>query len=177
MSDPGTIVGLLSLGIQACDGLVGYYLKWKDCQKDIRVTISLLNNLRDGLNAVQKLVDGGSPDAIKLVDGISSCSAAINELSVELASFEPYKHSDSLRNKLKTQARRLYYPFKESTLAKLREHVFEVKEVLDLSMGTLQLERLEVVVDVVEDSNRLIRSIQRRGLTQVKAKVAALNSS
>ena len=164
MSDPGTIVGLVSLGIQVCNGLVEYYVSWKDCQKDIRTTISLLNNLRDGLDAVQKIVEGGSSNAAGLASGVSSCSTAINNLRAELAKYEAYKQSESLRNKLKTQARRLYYPFKESTLAKLREHVFEIKEVLDLTLNTSQLERLDNVADAMEHSNRNIQSIQKREL-------------
>ena len=165
MSDPGTIVGLISPGIQACDGLAGYYLSWKNCQKDIRATVSLLNNLRESLNAAQKIADDGSSDSTRLDTGISSCSAAIRSLQDELEKFEPYDQTESLRNKLKTQARRLYYPFKESTLAKLREYVFEVKEVLDLAMSTLQLERLDVIIDSVESSKELLQSIQKRECT------------
>lgn len=33
--DPGTALGVVSLGIQVCQGITWYYGEWKDCPEDV----------------------------------------------------------------------------------------------------------------------------------------------
>jgi ankyrin repeat domain-containing protein 50 len=159
MSDPLTIavsvVGIVSLGIQVCQGLVSYYGSWKDGRQDISRTLRSVEGLQatlEQLSAVLPRLNGNAGAAKTVEDNVRSCEASIQELDEELkriGSFAPAKGEDgdgssttTLRvglRELRSRGGRLLYPFRESTLLKLREVVDDVRANLTLSVTTLHL--------------------------------------
>jgi hypothetical protein len=88
MGDP---VGIASLGIQVCQGLLQYYKAWKDYKDDIEATYERIESFEQTLlllgNAVNQL--GPSPDLLNQVaDCIQACRDGIARLS---AKFEKIK--------------------------------------------------------------------------------------
>ena len=43
--DPGTAVGVISLGIQVCEGILKYYRDWKGYEDDIQGTYTEIDHL------------------------------------------------------------------------------------------------------------------------------------
>lgn len=137
----GSSIGIISLGIHVCQGLVQYYGSWRDSRKDIATMCKSVDNLTDTLKALKENVDGKSlaGDVIKNVQSsIVACTSGIQELQDELAKVREVKGSNVL-SKVHEHGRRLVYPFRESTLLKLREIVSDIRGSLGLAMNTLHL--------------------------------------
>lgn len=120
----GSAVGVISLGIQVCQGLLAYYDSWKGCHQDIETTSKSIASLSEILERVSRVAGNQSNEGEavdKQVNKIAiQCLANIEALSMELRKFERYPESSDVRAKIRSHLRRLYYPFKESTLAKIR---------------------------------------------------------
>jgi hypothetical protein len=137
----GSAIGVISLGIQVCQGLVQYYGSWKDSRKDIAKMCKSVDNLAEILKALKENVDSKSlaGDVIKNIQSsIVACTSGIKELQDELAKVQEVKGSNVL-SKVHEQGRRLLYPFRESTLFKLREIVSDVRANLGLAVNMLHL--------------------------------------
>ena len=138
----GTAVGVVSLGIQVCNGLVQYYSAYKDYDENVKTTVSQIEDLSNILTVLQSTLHARVPDPVQLKiveDSIASCSNGIGVLKKKLEKVKNVESPPTLREYLKSQARRMIYPFKESTLAKLRETVSELRQNLGLAIHTLQL--------------------------------------
>jgi len=137
----GSSIGIISLGIKVCQGLVQYYGSWKDSRKDIATMCKSVDNLAEILKALKENVDGKSlaGDVRKNIQSsIVTCTSGIKELQDELAKVQEVKGSNIL-SKAHEHGRRLLYPFRESTLLKLREIVSDIRASLGLAMNTLNL--------------------------------------
>jgi hypothetical protein len=137
----GSAVGVISLGIQVCQGLMQYYGSWKDGRENIVTMCKSVGSLAETLKVLRKNVDGKSlaGDATKNVQSsMAACLGGIKELEDELARVQEVKGSN-LRSKIHEQGRRLLYPFRESTLVKLKEIVSDIRDNLSLAVETLHL--------------------------------------
>ena len=142
----GSAVGVISLGIQVCQGLLKYYESWKGCHQDIENTSKSIASLTETLELVSRVVGNrkgqGEPVEQQISSIVVRCLTGIEALSKELEGFEKYPESADIRSKIKSHMRRLYYPFKESTLAKLRDSVQDVRDDLVPALAVLQMEKL-----------------------------------
>ena len=142
----GSAVGVISLGIQVCQGLLAYYDSWKGCHQDIENTSKSIASLTETLQLVSRVVKNkngqGDPVEQQISSIVVRCLTGIEALSKELERFEKYPESADIRSKIKSHLRRLYYPFKESTLAKLRDWVQDVRDDLVPALAVLQVEQL-----------------------------------
>ena len=50
----GTAVGIISVGIQVCQGMLSYYESWKSCHKDIENTSRSIKSLVETLGHLSK---------------------------------------------------------------------------------------------------------------------------
>ena len=141
----GSAVGVISLGIQVCQGLLAYYDSWKGCHQDIENTSKSIASLTETLQLVSRVVKNkkgrGDPVEQQISSIVVRCLTGIEALSKELERFEKYPESADIRSKIKSHLRRLYYPFKESTLAKLRDSVQDVRDDLVPALAVLQVEQ------------------------------------
>lgn len=118
----GTAVGVISLGIQVCQGLVQYYGSWKDAPKDVAQMCQSIQSLEETLNALHSFNEGNgvaSQAEYGVQSGITTCAAGIAELQGQLIKVQEIK-GPSIWSKVHGQGRRLLYPFRESTLLKLK---------------------------------------------------------
>ena len=133
-------VGLISLGLQVCQGLVKYYESWKDCPRDVAATLESLSGLEKTFDVLHSAIKNPalSPDIVSLVkQRIYSCQDGVTKLQKRLDKFG--KPPDGSHSKISNVIQRSLYPFKESTLAKMREIVRDLTDNLDLALGASQL--------------------------------------
>ncbi|KAK4896469.1 hypothetical protein LTR27_005685 [Elasticomyces elasticus] len=131
----GGVVGILSLGVQVCQGLTWYYGKWKNCPKDVTATLSSIDSLRKTLDLFTLLcADSGLHPHTKLrvEDCVRSCTEGLRALEDENNKFEPEKPAS-----FKAAMHKFAYPFRASTLAKLKETVGQVLGQLSLAVQIL----------------------------------------
>ena len=90
-------------------------------------------------------------------DSILALETHIEKLQKRLQKIRITPEQDSRRGRIKAQLHRALYPFKESTLAKLREITGEAKEDLNVALHALQMYVRRKIKPV-----RQIDSFQRR---------------
>jgi ankyrin repeat domain-containing protein 50 len=145
MADPfsvaGSGVGVISLGISACQGLLQYYASWKNYKGDIAATLRSLEGLMTSFQSLEPVVE--SPDfrpelAGQLEAKIMDCKDGVENLRKKLKKIKK-ENPISLQEKALSQLHRISYPFKQSTLAKLQETVSDLRDNVGLAMNILQL--------------------------------------
>lgn len=151
MIDPGTAVGIASLGLQVCQGLLTYYQSCKSCGEDVQElcqslqsTKVVLELLQDNLNKRQ--LDESAATAFK--NEMQHCSEIYEKLQTILDKIAQGKGSEGCQRKGKSIWVQVKYPLKESLIIKLRGFLHEQKQHLNLLLGILQmwLETLLIIV-------------------------------
>jgi hypothetical protein len=142
MDVAGTAVGVASLGIQVCQGLLDYYQACESYDRTIQEaqkwiihlqrTLVILGDVLQGANAKQDIFQNAQT-------GILNCEDGIRKLEKKLRKI---RKGDPGTGKEKTRAmgHRLVYPFQQSTIAKLKECVKDLFDHLLLSIQMLQVD-------------------------------------
>ncbi|KAL9116699.1 MAG: hypothetical protein Q9187_006776 [Circinaria calcarea] len=175
MADPFSIAtgafGTVSLGITVCSGLLSYYSSWKDSEKDIATMYMSLEGLTKTFKVLRRTVEGRSftgEVVEQITESIVSCEAGIQSLEKRLAKLHDSK-STGIEGKIRTQARRVLYPFRESTLIKLREIVADLRENLGLALDTLHIDAVAISKQTLEDLDHKVVALTRDfGSTSMK---------
>ncbi|KAK0739522.1 hypothetical protein B0T21DRAFT_382536 [Apiosordaria backusii] len=177
MEVAGAVVGVISLGIQATHCLVQYYTSVKDQKTETAQTITRLNRLLEILDSLDKNVRNRrfQPEEQPLLKTIQSavqeCEEYIHELSEEakkLTETPAPKRltrtaSSNIEAFARTAARRVTYPFRQSTLQRLDETIDEICAGLTLALQVVQQKDTAAIQDDIEDTKavlNLIRSSQ-----------------
>ena len=173
MSDPlsiaGSVVGIVSLGIQATQSLYNVYKANKNRQTDCTSTASRLEKLLELLSHLDRQLNSGElgTDRHRLIEGyIRQCEDCIYELQEENEKFR-----DELNNKkdvvtvARTVARRAAYPFRKSTLEKLNEDVDEIVSHLSLAVQVLQQKDLFDIKSETKAAKTLLECIKDNQLS------------
>ena len=156
MADPlsvtGTAVGIISLGIQVCSGLIQYSNTWKDFDADVNATCEAINDLSRTFSLVSNKLKSNifehRPAASQALESIKLCESGILALEkqpLKIKAKEP--SATATRGQaavavLKKQGKRLLYPFRQNSIIKLRDTVGELRDnlapvllVLNLDIG------------------------------------------
>jgi hypothetical protein len=136
-----SVAGVVSLGISVCRGLLQYYSSVKDQKSDVATTVSSISSLSSSLELLKSSIEGKKFDE-KITENvkksIESCEDGILALQKKLGKVREVDKTD-LKSKVHDMGRRALYPFRESTLVKLREIVDDVRANLALALDTLHL--------------------------------------
>ncbi|KAL9485361.1 hypothetical protein ACSS6W_004150 [Trichoderma asperelloides] len=136
------VVGIVSFGIQLCQGLLDYYGSWKDAESEVTATYNSIQDLTKILLLVKSSIDKQDPESeiiVKIHDSITLCEGGITNLDKKLQKIRKFSLSDTVGERLLSQARRALYPFKKSTLIKLQEIVGDLQDRLHLTLTTLDI--------------------------------------
>lgn len=142
MEVAGTAVGVVSLGITCCQGLVKYYDAWRGQNETVATTCDSITDLSSTLLLLRDttIKAGLNPNIVKQVEkSFLSCENGINALNKKLNKINRNRPSVSIAEKIRAEGRKALYPFKESTLLKLRETVQDIRDNLALALEVLQL--------------------------------------
>ncbi|KAK6421215.1 hypothetical protein LTR81_005891 [Elasticomyces elasticus] len=137
----GSAVGVVSLGIQVCQGLLQYYGDWKGYHKDIEASHKAVQGLTETFVLLAQVLNGNvavNDDQRRNVENcVASCEDSVGHLKDRLAELRKHEHPTAFREKVKASGSRLLYPFKKESLDVLRKLVQEILQRLMLAMNVL----------------------------------------
>lgn len=147
MSDPlsvaGTAVGITSLGIQVCQGLVWYLRsvqgKRAEIAQDlgeIQTLISIFYALNDILPKINQTRCTEATTIRRCLEDSEGKLLELQQLLVKLRG--PYE-STANRDKMREAGRTLVYPFRADTLKSLRQSLRELLNNLNLAIDITSL--------------------------------------
>ncbi|MCJ1313782.1 hypothetical protein MMC25_007462 [Agyrium rufum] len=161
MDVAGSAVGVASLGIQICQGLLSYYDGWKDYKSDISNAYASITELSRNLTLLKTSLNDGHLDeerTERVKRCIHLCEGGLIKLSEKSQKLQKYGQPEGLRQKAWVEVQRMWYPFRASTLIKLQELVNDIRERLKLALQVLQL-------DVSSSSQRALIALEERTTT------------
>jgi hypothetical protein len=161
MDVAGTAVGVASLGIQVCQGLLSYYDDWKTYDANISSTYSAITDLNKTLtilkSTLQQAVDEEKAGRVRTC--VEGCEGALLELEKKRCSLQKFSRPEGLRQKMRAGLQRSWYPFRKATLEALKASVTDIQERLKLALQVLQL-------DVGTESQRLVLRLMSQATAQ-----------
>lgn len=172
MDVAGTAVGIASLGIQVCQGLLSYYDHWKAYDADISTTYSAITDLSKTLtilkSTLQQEVEEEKAGRVRTC--VESCEDALLELEKKRRRLQKFSRPEGLRQKMRAGLQRSWYPFRKETLEALKASVTDVQERLKVALQVLLL-------DVGTESQRLVLRLMSQATAQHNyvAQIAAQN--
>ena len=139
LSLTGSVVGILSLGLTTCNGLITFYSDVKDTEKDVCSILESANNFREILLSLTTIVelhlDVNAEYASAIISSMASCRRRVTALQREMAKI----NRTASNSQAPSLARRLQYPFKKATIAKLNELLRDARENLACAIALLQM--------------------------------------
>jgi len=139
----GTAVGVASLGIQVCQGLLSYYETWKDYDSDVAATYDMIADLQQTFDLLKSALNDPLLDA-KKAERVESCvqSArnALVKLEAKALKVREYEQPTGFSQKIFREVQRLKYPFAAKTLEKLKTAVGDVQSRLQLAVQVVALD-------------------------------------
>lgn len=146
MADPfsvaGSAIGVVSLGITACKGLIWYIDSAADAEEKATYISARLDSLTDTLEVLQRVVDNLDPSisASATVSAIIVCATAIDNIRNKLGMSNTGQEDHTrIRSHLRGVRFRLSYPFKQGEITYLRSLLRDVQQELHTVLLTLQL--------------------------------------
>lgn len=148
MSDPfsvtGSAVGIISLSLTVCQGIVQYYTAFKGQDEEVDHIVEKTSRLTDLLEVLQPRLESyreTRPVTVpKVEECLIACYGAIKKLERILEKCNQESASDGFREKLRTFARRTLFPFRRKTLQSLRDAVSDCQANLDTAINILQID-------------------------------------
>ena len=148
-------VGIASLGIRVCQGLLSYYDAWRGYDSDVSSAYVSIDDLSRILALLKASLDSDGLNEEKknrVKRCLHSCEESLIRLSQKSQKLRKYGQPEGLRKKAWSELQRAWYPFRAGTLAKLRDIVADVQERLKLAVQVLQL-------DISTTSQRTLKSV------------------
>ena len=156
MGDPisvtGSVLGVISLGIQVTQSLVNFYNSYKIQNPDLAHTRDMLDSLLKIFQSLEKtLLDreflADEQDLVKNIEtSIKNCDDLIYEMQDEVQKFDKTSPEEIVAI-IKRAGRRATYPFRQSTLQKLDEDIKNVRANISSALDALQLKDYEKIQD------------------------------
>ncbi|KAF7939835.1 hypothetical protein EAE99_001640 [Botrytis elliptica] len=171
------IAGILSAGIQVCEGLINYYNTWKGSKKENADMIKSIEGLLTNFALLKAVLQSPAFDkamTTTVESKILDCEDSIAELGDELKKVMVCKpsvvnvddlvarknhDSQGFRDKMTEQGRRILYPFRKSTLMRLQESVEHVRSNLVFAMDILNLSTVSTTAEKVVDISNQVTTI------------------
>lgn len=137
-----SVTGLLSVGITVCNGLLEYYSSWKDAEEDVSRMYNSIEALSKTLILIELSIQHKSFNrdvVVRVEESIASTQRGLESLRKKLDKINLAPQQEGWREKTKAQFRRTVFPFKESTLVKLKELGNELRDNLSIALDALQM--------------------------------------
>ncbi|KAH7052409.1 hypothetical protein B0J12DRAFT_699061 [Macrophomina phaseolina] len=148
MADPfsvaGSAVGVVSLGLAVCQGLVTYYTAYKGQDDEVDRMVERTSCLTDLLERLQPCLEDHRAPHTVAVDGVERCVIAcygsIKKLEKVLLQCKKATASDGFRERVRTMGRKALFPFRRETLHELKQAVSECQDNLNTAISFLSIE-------------------------------------
>ncbi|KAF2830936.1 hypothetical protein CC86DRAFT_430515 [Ophiobolus disseminans] len=142
--DPGTAVGVASLGIQVCEGLLAYYREWKGYQADIEEVCTMIEDLKESLELLDNKLKSSSDTAFieRAKKCLLACQDGIAKLNEKLNKVHK-KTPSGTKQKLQAAGLRSIYPFQKKTLDNFKAAVQDLMRQLDSAVQIIVLDNTD----------------------------------
>ena len=151
MADPFSIAasaaGVLSLGLSACNGLLKYYSAYKNSGSAVSTMYSQLLSLTKTLTLIEGIMHDEQAQfdrasRKRLDESLESCRIAAETLEKKLKKVTIYSEPEKVaqgRPNIRGMVQKASFPFRESTLIKLKEIMTDFRGDLILVLDVLQM--------------------------------------
>ncbi len=135
--------GLVSLGLTVCQGILKFYESWKGAEDDVKRMYSSVEQLTKIFIHLRRSIHQSQfsrDDVTRVEESIRMCESGLMTLQKKLSKINSVSQANSgWSHKLRSQFQRALYPFKESTIVKLKEICIDLQRNLALALETLQM--------------------------------------
>lgn len=135
--------GLVSLGLTVCKELLKFYASWKGAEDDVERMYNSVEALTKTFICLRRSFQQSqfNKDVMARVEeSVQMCESGLMALQKKLAKISSALQANSgWSQKLRSQFQRALYPFKESTIVKLKEICSDLQGNLTLALETLQM--------------------------------------
>lgn len=148
MADPfsaaGTAVGIVSLGLQVCQGAFQYYAKFRTYHNDIEAVVqrteALLHLLKTLESSRKKKIEIGSDEpSEQLLLAVQACYTGLQKLELITKKFSQTKLPDGIHEISRHVRRRLLWPFRKDTLLDLQTMLNTLQDNLHLALQIMDV--------------------------------------
>lgn len=150
MADPfsvaGSAVGVLSLAITTCQGVLSYYNSWDSQDQNISDAKRKIERLRSSLSALEEVLPklSSSPViAANVEQSVLCCKEGTVRLEHFLEKCRKNPAPLSLIDKIHDFRKKAIFPFRQSSLDSLREIVRDLEDSLGTALQVLQIDTSE----------------------------------
>ena len=169
MTDPlsvaGSVVGVISLGIQVTQSLVDFYNSYKSQKSDLIHMIKRLEHLLETFQCLEKTLSDRKFQAderslVKNIEtSINDCEEWIKEMRDECQKLSK-PSSKGIIATVKGAGRQATYPFRQSTLRKFDEEIDAMRDNLSFALDVLQLKDNKRIQDDITETRTLLDLIK-----------------
>ncbi len=142
MADPLSItascVGILSFGLTACKSVLEFYQSARGSRKDVHNLCETTETLCRVLELLRKTLErhGIEGNATAVFESVDACKVGVDRLMAKVNKIRQGTSSKGMRS----IATAFQYPFRESTISKLKEIVMhDLMGNLSIAMSVLHL--------------------------------------
>lgn len=162
-----SVAGLVSLGLQVCQGLTVYYKAYSKAEDDVKSLYFEAKGLTQSLSSFEESVQKcgliADPESF-VAELIEACRVRILDLDKELNKISTFRQ-DGRRSMRMVMSRtvRAMYPFKAATISALRENISRANEALQQVASTILIRQNTAFQDTIdqfylkEESKEIIR--------------------
>lgn len=139
----GTAVGVVSLGIQVCQGLVSYYQSYKGQDEKVDDLLRDVDQLSITLETIQNCLSKPHFQHFHATSQVNHniilCGAAILRLNHLLTKCRQSVVPADTRERIKSLARRVVFPYHQNTIKDLRDTIKGLQNNLLVALQALHL--------------------------------------
>ncbi|MCJ1464603.1 hypothetical protein MMC07_003216 [Pseudocyphellaria aurata] len=162
LSIAASAAGLLSLGITVCNGLLEYYSSWKDADEGVSRMYNSVEALTKTLILLNISIQHKSFNrdvVVRVEESITSTQGGLESLRKKLEKIKVVPQQEGWREKTKAHFGRAVFPFKESTLVKLKELGNELRDDLSIALDALQIDASKTSLDKLDHLSEQVTSV------------------
>ena len=139
----GTAVGVISLGIQVCQGIISYYEAYKGQDEKAADILQDVSTLSKTLEAMQNCLSKPSLRQLDTIaqaeDSIAVCASAVKRLEQLLAECRQTAVPTDFKERMQLLTLKVAFPFRQSTIKDLRDTVKGLQANVCSALQALQL--------------------------------------
>lgn len=146
MPDPfsvaGSAVGVVSVAIQVCQGLLSYYKAWRSYNTQVNHVCKKIDGLNATLENLQLSLEklGTNAPATRNVSrSIASCEDGVKALGTTLEKLSAIKAPQGVREKAHNYSLQTMFPLKQDTLQSMNAIVTDLQNNLNSALQALEL--------------------------------------
>jgi hypothetical protein len=147
----GTAIGIVSLGIQVCEGLLKYYHDVKGYEKDIHETYKEIKSLGKTFKLLETRLKAVASQSLatRAQECMMECQHGVRELYAILERL--YKEAPAgLRQKAQAGALRLLYPLRKKPLEELKTTAKNMVQQLNLTIQVITLDGIQSIEKITD---------------------------